>query len=98
MDASQIIERIRSREPELHARGILSLSIFGSRARGDHKPDSDLDVLIEYDPSSQFSLIDLCAVERILHDELGVPVQATTRQSLRPWLRRKVERDEVRVF
>jgi predicted nucleotidyltransferase len=98
MDTSQIIERIRSRQQELRERGILSLSVFGSRARGDHKPDSDLDILIDYDPSSGFSLIDVCAVERILREDLGLPVQATTRNALRSWLRRKVERDEVKVF
>jgi predicted nucleotidyltransferase len=68
------------------------------RARGDERPDSDLDVFIEYDPNSSFSLLDLAGIKLILEDRLGIKVHITTRNSLHPMLKAGIEKEAIRVF
>src|SRR6516162_10112065 len=68
MVRDEIIAAIRAAAPALKAEGVTRLAIFGSRARGDARPDSDLDVLVEVDPVSRFSMLDLIGVEYIIRD------------------------------
>ncbi len=44
MNRDQVIATLREREPEVKAAGVLRLSVFGSTARGDRRPDSDVDL------------------------------------------------------
>jgi hypothetical protein len=56
-------------EPErtaLRARGVTVLYVFGSVARGEATVSSDVDVIVEYDPASEFNIIDLSRVRRRL--------------------------------
>ena len=46
MDREQAKATLRAHEPELKAIGVLSASVFGSVARGDAQPDSDVDVVV----------------------------------------------------
>jgi uncharacterized protein len=50
MTRDEIIARLKAHEAEIKAEGVVHLALFGSRARGDARPDSDLDVLIEFEP------------------------------------------------
>ena len=67
-----VIRDLRALVPELKARGVTRLAIFGSRARGDNRPDSDLDVLIEVAEEAGFSAVSLVKLERQLSEWLGV--------------------------
>jgi uncharacterized protein len=84
--------------PALQAEGVTKLAIFGSRARGDARPDSDLDVLVEVEPDSRFSMLDLIGVEHIIKDATGLAVQATMRRSLEPRMARRIADDIIEVF
>ncbi len=59
---------------------------------------SDLDVFIDYDPGSRFSLLDLIGIKQLLEEELAVEVDVTTRNSLHPMLRTDIEQSAVRIF
>lgn len=67
------------------AHGALSLRVFGSRARGDAGPDSDLDLLVTLEPGR--SLLDLVAIKQDLEDLLRLPVDVVTEAGLSPYLR-----------
>jgi len=65
MTREEIIAAIRKNADAIKAEGVTNLAIFGSRVRGDNRPDSDIDVLIEVEPDTSFSLLNLIDVEHI---------------------------------
>lgn len=73
--------------------GARNLRLFGSVARGDDRPDSDLDLLVEMEPGR--SLLDHVALKQDLEDLLGREVDVVTEQSLHPRLRDRVQREAV---
>ncbi len=64
MTRDEIIAKLRANAVAIKAEGVTKLAIFGSRTRGDAREDSDLDVLIDVDPNSKFSLLNLSASDR----------------------------------
>ena len=98
MKRDEIIARIRKHADAIRAEGATSLYLFGSAAREDMGPASDIDVFVDYDPESRFSLLHLSGIRLILMDELSREVDITTRNSLRPPLREKILADAVRVL
>ncbi len=98
MDRATIIERIKAKEAAIRKEGATHLYLFGSRARGDNKPTSDLDVYVDYDSRKKFSLLDLAGIKVLLEDELGLDVHITTKNSLYPELKYEIEAQSIRVF
>lgn len=94
----QIIERLQQRADELRAEGVTRLSIFGSRARDDARDDSDLDLLIEVEPNSSFSLLNLVGIEHIAAEATGIHAQATMKRSLDQRIAERIADDVVKVF
>jgi hypothetical protein len=62
---SQVVAALKALEPELRERGISSAAVFGSVVRGQARPDSDGDVLVDIDPAAAFDLLDLVAVKNL---------------------------------
>lgn len=98
MKRDEIIARIRKHADAIRAEGATSLYLFGSAARKEMGPASDIDVFVDYDPESRFSLLNLSGIRLIVMDELNREVDITTRSSLRPPLRDKILADAVRVL
>ena len=98
MIRDEIVSAIRAAAPALKAEGVTKLAIFGSRVRGDGRPDSDLDVLIEVGPDSRFSMLGLIGVEHIIRDVTGLEVQATMRRSLEPRMAQRIADDIIEIF
>ena len=98
MTREEIIATIRNNAAALKAEGVTKLAIFGSRVRGDNRPDSDIDVLVEVEPDASFSLLNLIGVEHIIGDATGLPAQATMRRSIPPRFAERIADDIVEVF
>jgi len=98
MNRNEAISALKSCADAIKSHGATSLFLFGSSARDNAGPASDLDLFVDYDPQDKFSLVDLVDIKLYLEDQLGVPVDITTRDSLHPMLRRSIENSAIRVF
>lgn len=96
--ADDVIATLRAHEPELRAAGIRRLSLFGSVARGDASPDSDVDLAVELDPAARIDLIRLVALERQIGDLLGCKVDLLPEPVEKLRLRNNIERDRKLAF
>lgn len=85
-------ELIKLRRQEIlaiaHHYGARNVRVFGSVARGEARPDSDIDFLVELEPGR--SLFDLGGMLYELQELLGVQVDVVTRNGLRPRFREQV--------
>lgn len=82
----------------VRAMGATSLYLFGSTARDDAAPGSDLDLFVEYDPAGRFNAFDLVGIKLLLEKNLGTEVDVTTRDALHPLLRNRIEATAIRIF
>jgi predicted nucleotidyltransferase len=98
MDRVEAVSQLRKHADAIKALGATSLYLFGSSARDEARPDSDIDLFVDYDPAKKFSLFDLVGIKQFLEDELRMPVDVTTRDSLHPMLREDIEKSAIRVF
>jgi hypothetical protein len=98
MDKDGVLQTLRAHELELKAAGIVHLRVFGSVARGEASPHSDVDLMADLDGSRRFSLLDLSSVENRLSDILRVKVDLALSKSIREPIRRSAEREAVLAF
>ncbi len=98
MTRDDIIAKLREIVPVLRAEGVTGLAIFGSRSRGDALSDSDLDLLVDIDPKTDFSLLNLVGVQHIVKDATGLEAQASLRNDLDPKMAERIADDLIKVF
>jgi predicted nucleotidyltransferase len=97
MTKDEAIARLREHEADLKNMGVMSLYLFGSTARGEARPESDVDLFFEYDPDL-FGLLDLVRLKRSASELLGCNADVMTRSSIDPYVRPRAEADAVQVF
>jgi predicted nucleotidyltransferase len=98
MNQDVLFEILRTYDAPLRENGATGLYVFGSRAVGTERPDSDLDLFIDYDPETKIpNLFRLMQIEEDISKVLGIPVTITTRNALHPLMRENIERDALRV-
>ena len=95
MRRDEAVRLLAEHREELEAMGVTSLALFGSVARDEAGPDSDVDLLVEFDrPTGYFGLVRL---QLFLQEVLGRAVDLGTPGSLRPALRERVRRETIHV-
>jgi len=98
MSPEAVIAALRANEPELRAAGVERLSLFGSTARGEARPDSDIDLLASFDDRRDLSLLDVIRIENQIADLLGHAVDLVEEATLKPRVRHKAALEAVRAF
>jgi hypothetical protein len=99
MERRALIEALKKYYAALRENGATGLFIFGSRARDTHRPDSDLDLFIDYDQDEKIpNMFRLMALEEQISKAQGISVTITTRSALHPLMQNRIERDAVRAF
>lgn len=98
MDREHVIATLRGHESELRTAGITRLSLFGSTARGDYRPDSDIDLLAAFDETRRISLLTVVGIEQQISRMLDRPVELVEEGTLKPRVLKNVEAEAVRAF
>ena len=99
MDRHDLIARLRGFDRALRESGATGMFLFGSRARDTHRPESDIDLFIDYNPAAKIpSLFRLMQIETEISEALGAPVTITTRNALHPLMKESIEQDAIRVL
>lgn len=94
-EIGEIRARLAAHRVELRRMHVRTLRVFGSRARGEAGPDSDLDMIAEFSqPVGFFELFD---VEKYLSELLGLRVELTTPGGLHPALKPRILKDAIVV-
>jgi uncharacterized protein len=96
MRRNEAINVLRQHRAEIAAHGVRALYLFGSTGRDEARPDSDVDLFIDY--AEGFSLLDLVAVKEEIDRVLGARADQTTRGGLHPLLRDDILREAEQVF
>jgi len=96
VNRDEVIRFLSSHREELEERfHVVSLMLFGSTARGEAGPDSDVDLLVEF--SETPGLTEYMSFKFWLEDGLGRPVDLVMKKALKPWARPLVEAESIRV-
>lgn len=95
MDRETIFSLLQAAEPELKNRGVESLAVFGSVARGDHDAGSDLDILVDF--SRPVGLFEFIRLKAFLERITNCRVDLVTRDAIRPELREAIIKEAVDV-
>jgi predicted nucleotidyltransferase len=98
MRRSDVVARLKKTEPALRAFGVGALYLFGSHARDEASPDSDIDVFIDPVPDKAFGFAPFMDAYETLQKAVGDRLDYGTRKGLHPLLRSDIEREAIRVF
>lgn len=97
-ELADVLQRLRSIQGSLRARGVMSLWVFGSVARGDARPDSDVDLAIEFAPDAMPSLFEIAHIRDDAQAAIGRSVDLGERSTMTSAAAAAAEGEMVRAF
>ena len=73
-------------------------AVFGSVARGDSRPDSDIDIMVEIDPEAHITVFDYVGLKEYIAGLFDSPVDVVSRDNLKPYVRPTATADAIYAF
>jgi len=98
MNREEIIARLRENEAALRKLGVAHAALFGSRARGDPQPDSDADIMIEFDPAARITIFDYAGLKDYIAALFDGHVDVVNRDGLKPYVKPAATTDAIYAF
>ncbi len=77
---------------------VLKAWLFGSFSRDEETPDSDIDILVHFDPEARVSLLDHVGMQLDLEEILRRTVDLVTEGSVFPWVKPSIDRDKILIY
>ena len=97
MDATQISRTLLAHRDLLKNFAVREIRLFGSTVKGEADGASDIDLLVDYEPTARVGLFAFVRLQRRLSELLGRPVDLVTCDALHPALRDRILDEAVRV-
>ena len=94
----ETLDALRRNADAIRRYGATALYVFGSAARDELGPNSDVDMFIDYELDGSFTFVEWARLEEYLKEVLGRNVDVMTRASLHPRLKSRIEQSSIRVF
>ena len=98
MDRQSVIAILKKHQAELQRQGVQHAALFGSVARGDARPGSDIDIMIDLDPEARLGVYDYVGLKEYIAALFDGPVDVVSREGLKPYLRPAALNDAVYAF
>ena len=98
MNAEEVLARLRQNETALRARGVSHVALFGSRARRDDRPGSDIDIMIEFDPAARVTVFNYAGLKDYIAGLFDGPVDIVSREGLKSYVRPGAKVDAIYAF
>ncbi len=98
MKRDEALQKLKEVEADLRAQGVAHAALFGSVARGENRPDSDIDIMVEIAPEIRIGLFQYVGIVQYIEGLFPVPVDVANREGLKPLVRPSAERDAVYAF
>lgn len=98
MNRADVLATLRKSEPALRARGVSHAALFGSVARGDNRPDSDIDIMIELDPAMQMTVFDYAGLKEYIAGLFDHPVDVVSHKNLKSYITPAATADAIDAF
>jgi predicted nucleotidyltransferase len=98
MNRQNIIAVLQKNQAELNRQGVLHAALFGSVARGDAGPDSDIDIMIDLDPDARLGVFEYVGLKEYIASLFDGPVDVVNREGLKPYVKPAAVSDAVYAF